>query len=69
MVGTTQRVLVERESKGGGQMAGRTDSNRWVNFDGHLRMVGHFVEVEVTEAPDNSLRGRVDPQPELAAVV
>jgi len=67
MVGTTQRVLVERESKrGGGQMAGRTDSNRWVNFDGHPRMVGHFVEVEVTEALDNSLRGRVaviEPQP------
>ncbi|MBO9470512.1 tRNA (N6-isopentenyl adenosine(37)-C2)-methylthiotransferase MiaB [Endozoicomonas sp. G2_2] len=67
MVGTTQRVLVERESKrGGGQMAGRTDSNRWVNFDGHPRMVGHFIEVEVTEALDNSLRGRVaviEPQP------
>ena len=71
MVGTTQRVLVERESKrGGGQMAGRTDSNRWVNFDGHPRMVGHFVEVEVTEALDNSLRGRVATrEPELAAVV
>ena len=60
MVGTTQRVLVERESKrGGGQMAGRTDSNRWVNFEGHPRMVGHFVEIEITEALDNSLRGRI----------
>lgn len=67
MVGTTQRVLVERESKrGGGQMAGRTDSNRWVNFDGHPRMVGHFIEIEITEALDNSLRGRVsmvEPEP------
>ncbi|WP_423821335.1 tRNA (N6-isopentenyl adenosine(37)-C2)-methylthiotransferase MiaB [Salinisphaera sp. SPP-AMP-43] len=75
MVGTTQRVLVERESKrGGGQMAGRTDSNRWINFEGHPRMVGHFIEVEVTEALDNSLRGRiktVEPAPEapdLAAI-
>ncbi|MES1940404.1 tRNA-N(6)-(isopentenyl)adenosine-37 thiotransferase enzyme MiaB [Salinisphaera sp. T5B8] len=74
MIGTTQRVLVERESKrGGGQMAGRTDSNRWVNFDGHPRMVGHFVEIEITEALDNSLRGRVVtrdadvPLPDLAA--
>ncbi|ROO27275.1 (dimethylallyl)adenosine tRNA methylthiotransferase [Salinisphaera orenii MK-B5] len=68
MVGTTQRVLVERESKrGGGQMAGRTDSNRWVNFDGHPRMAGHFVEVEITEALDNSLRGRVAiREPDLA---
>lgn len=68
MIGTTQRVLVERESKrGNGQMAGRTDSNRWVNFDGHPRMVGHFVEIEITEALDNSLRGRVsmiEPEPE-----
>ncbi|MGN8197766.1 tRNA (N6-isopentenyl adenosine(37)-C2)-methylthiotransferase MiaB [Salinisphaera sp. RV14] len=79
MVGTTQRVLVERESKrGGGQMAGRTDSNRWVNFEGHPRMAGHFVEIEITEALDNSLRGRIkmtesavataDPPPGLAAI-
>lgn len=59
MVGTTQRVLVERQSKRGDQLAGRTDSNRWVNFDGHPRMIGHFVEIEITEALDNSLRGRV----------
>ncbi len=76
MVGTTQRVLVERESKrGGGQMAGRTDSNRWVNFEGHPRMAGHFVEIEITEALDNSLRGRIkttepvaDDAPDLAAI-
>src|SRR5699024_7060807 len=60
MVGTTQRVLVERASKrGAGQFAGRTDCNRWVNFDGHERLIGHFVDVMVTEALDNSLRGRV----------
>ena len=60
MVGTTQRVLVERPSKRGrGQFAGRTDSNRWVNFDGHERLVGQFVDIMITEALDNSLRGRM----------
>lgn len=74
MVGTRQRVLVEGPSKRGNQMAGRTDSNRWVNFDGHPRMAGHFVEVDITEALDNSLRGRVHtvepeaPTPDLAAL-
>ncbi len=60
MIGTTQRVLVERESKrGDGQLAGRADCNRWVNFDGHPRYIGSFVDVEITEALDNSLRGRL----------
>ena len=59
MIGTIQRVLVERPSKRGDQLAGRTDSNRWVNFDGHPRLVGHFVDIVITEALDNSLRGRV----------
>ncbi len=60
MVGTVQRVLVEGPAKrGGNQLAGRTDSNRWVNFDGDPRLIGHFVEVTVTEALRNSLRGRV----------
>lgn len=60
MVGTRQRVLVERESKrGNGQLAGRADSNRWVNFDGQQRLIGQFVEIDITEALDNSLRGRL----------
>jgi len=60
MVGTVQRVLVEGPAKRGGiQLAGRTDSNRWVNFDGDPRLIGHFVEVTVNEALRNSLRGRV----------
>ncbi len=69
MVGTTQRVLVERASKrGNGQFAGRTDSNRWINFDGHERLIGRFIDVDVTEALDNSLRGRVvTTAPEMAA--
>ncbi len=60
MVGSTQRVLVERPSRrGSGQMAGRTSSNRMVNFDGDAALAGQFVEVLITESMANSLRGRV----------
>jgi tRNA-2-methylthio-N6-dimethylallyladenosine synthase len=59
MVGSVQRVLVERPSRRDPrQMAGRTENNRWVNFDGGLPLVNQFVDVEVTEAMNNSLRGR-----------
>ncbi len=59
-VGTTQRVLVERPSqRGGGQLTGKTSTNRPVNFDGPLSLVGQLVEVQVTEALANSLRGRL----------
>ena len=60
MVGTTQRVLVERLSKKDPkQIAGRTENNRVVNFDGHARLIGRFVDVEITEALPNSLRGKI----------
>ena len=60
MVGTVERVLVERPSrKDARQLAGRTENNRWVNFDGDHRLIGSFVNVEISEALPNSLRGRV----------
>jgi tRNA-2-methylthio-N6-dimethylallyladenosine synthase len=60
MVGSTQRILVEGESKKSSrQLAGRTENNRIVNFDGSARLVGEFVDVVITEALNNSLRGRV----------
>ena len=59
MVGTTQRVLVEKTSKKSGrQVAGRTENNRWVNFDAAASVIGQFVDVVITEALPNSLRGR-----------
>ena len=59
MVGTTQRVLVEKISKKSNrQVAGRTENNRWVNFDADASVIGQFVDVVVTEALPNSLRGR-----------
>jgi len=58
MVGSQQRVLVERAAKrGGGQVAGRAANNRTVNFDGEVSLIGQFVEVEITEAMNNSLQG------------
>ena len=58
MVGTTQTILVERPSrKDDTELAGRTENNRVVNFQGGQRLIGHFVEVKITEALPNSLRG------------
>ena len=60
MVGSTQRILVEGTSKKDpNQLSGRTENNRVVNLDGDQRLVGHFVDVVITEALSNSLRGRV----------
>jgi tRNA-2-methylthio-N6-dimethylallyladenosine synthase len=59
MVGTTQRVLVEKTSKKSSlQVAGRTENNRWVNFDADPSVIGQFIDVVITEALPNSLRGR-----------
>ena len=60
MVGRTFAVLVEGPSRRGGtQLAGRTENNRTVNFEGPARLAGRFVDVLVTEALQNCLRGRV----------
>jgi tRNA-2-methylthio-N6-dimethylallyladenosine synthase len=72
MVGSMQRVLVERPSRrDAAQLAGRTENNRWVNFDGGAALINRFVDVEITEAMNNSLRGRLlqvgSARPELSA--
>jgi tRNA-2-methylthio-N6-dimethylallyladenosine synthase len=60
MVNTTQTVLVEgRSKKNPLQMQGRTENNRVVNFVAHPRLIGQFVDVLITEALPNSLRGRL----------
>ncbi len=59
MIGTVQRVLVERPSKRNAlQLAGRTENMRWVNFDGPQTLINQFADVLITEAMPNSLRGR-----------
>jgi tRNA-2-methylthio-N6-dimethylallyladenosine synthase len=58
MVGTIERVLVEKTSrKRADQLSGRTENNRVVNFDADPALIGKFVDVEITEALPNSLRG------------
>jgi tRNA-2-methylthio-N6-dimethylallyladenosine synthase len=60
MVGTTQTVLVQKPSKKNPQqLSGRTENMRWVNFDADPSCLGRFVDVQITEALPNSLRGRI----------
>jgi len=60
MVGTTQRVLVDRPSrKDANEIAGRTENNRVVNFQGPHALIGQFVDVLITAANPNSLRGEL----------
>ena len=60
MVGTVQRVLVSGPAKKyPGELCGRTENNRVVNFAGHPRLVGNFVDVAIDEARSHSLRGTV----------
>jgi tRNA-2-methylthio-N6-dimethylallyladenosine synthase len=60
MVGSVQRVLVERPAKKDvRQLAGRTENNHWVNFDGPPSLIGRFADLLITEAMPNSLRGRL----------
>ena len=57
MVGSRQHILVEGPSrKSTEQLAGRTENNRVVNFDGVPGLLGKFVDVRITEALPNSLR-------------
>ena len=60
MVGSVQRVLVEKPSRRDvRELAGRTENMRWVNFVGPPALVNRFAMVQITEARPNSLRGRL----------
>ncbi len=60
MLGSLQQILVEGPSrKNPSQMAGRTENNRVVNFDGAATLTGAFVTVRITEALTNSMRGEL----------
>ena len=60
MFGTEQRILVEGPSKKNPmELRGRTENNRVVNFEGPHSVIGQFVDVRITEALPNSLRGEL----------
>ena len=59
-VGTVQRLLVEGVSKRDtGELMGRTECNRVVNFSAPERLVGQMVDVRITETRTFTLRGEV----------
>jgi tRNA-2-methylthio-N6-dimethylallyladenosine synthase len=61
MVGTVQTVLVDGPARRGqGQLSGRTENNRVVNFPAADGLIaGDLVPVRITEALPNSLRGQL----------
>ena len=59
-LGTVQRILVEGGSKrDNGELMGRTECNRVVNFAGNPRLIGQLVDVTITETRNYTLRGEV----------
>lgn len=73
MVDTVQTVLVEGVSKKDPtQISGRTENNRVVNFTGDAALIGKMIDVRITEALPNSLRGEFvanRDQPQLQSAV
>ena len=64
MQGTRQRVLVDAfAKKNAHELSGRTDNNRVVNFDSGLenpsQLIGHFIDINITQALPHSLRGEI----------
>jgi tRNA-2-methylthio-N6-dimethylallyladenosine synthase len=67
MVGTRQRVLVERHArKNVRELAGKTENGRWVNFPGPAALLHQFVDVDITTAMAHTLRGRLAQDPMVA---
>ncbi len=68
LVGTQQRLLVEGASKrDAGELMGRTECNRVVNFVGQPRLIGQMVDVLITETRTFTLRGEVLTQERVSA--
>jgi tRNA-2-methylthio-N6-dimethylallyladenosine synthase len=56
-IGNVEDVLVEGESKKGGQFTGRTETNKIVNFYFNINIIGSLVKVIIKRAFINSLQG------------
>jgi len=60
MVGGMERVLVTGSAaRGAGELAGRTENNRVVNFRGDGALAGRYVDVRIRGALPHSLRGEL----------
>ena len=70
MVNTFQKILVEGISKKSNNVLfGRTENNRVVNFSGSKNLIGKFIDIKITEALPNSLRGILPNTKKLNRVV
>lgn len=58
-VGTVMSVLVEGEGRLAGQVSGKADNGRIVNFIGGSTLIGTFADVKITKAYPNSLLGEL----------
>ncbi|MBE6732309.1 MAG: TRAM domain-containing protein, partial [Ruminococcaceae bacterium] len=59
MVGKTEKVLIEEINEKTGLLSGRTDSSIIIEFEGGKELIGTFQNVEVTEAKNWILRGKL----------
>ena len=67
LVGTIQKVLIEKESKmSSHQWAGRTDSNKWVIFDKEDVQIKDMVSIQIKKAKGITLHGELLKQAEAA---
>ena len=60
LVGSIQKVLIEKESKlSSDQWAGRTDSNKWVIFNKKGSSINNIVDVKIEKAKGITLHGKI----------
>lgn len=59
MIGTTQKILVEGQSKKHNQLSGRTENNRIVNFIAPDNLIGQFIDLKITKNLTNCLIGEL----------
>ncbi len=57
--GSIQTVLVEGEGRKAGQVSGKSDYGRTVNFTGDKSLIGRIVQVRIDKAYQNSLIGEL----------
>lgn len=57
--GMTMPVLLDRKGKKDGQLTGRSPFNQSVYVDGNERLLNHIVDIDITDAFDNSLTGKI----------